>query len=89
MGEWVEINSEKDLPNEDLFCWWVNRKNGYVFVDKLKGQLGRSLTHLTFSHYMIIEEPEPPKNRKQLEEATSWTTFNVNDILKEKLKNKQ
>jgi hypothetical protein len=37
MKEWIEINSEQDLPNEDLFYWWVNRTNGYMFPSKLKG----------------------------------------------------
>ena len=86
MEQWIEINSVEDLPDENLFCWWVNRKNGYVFADKLKGQLGRSLSHSTFSHYMPIEEPIPPKERVPLDEETSWTNFDVNSILREKFK---
>ena len=89
MKEWIEINSEQDLPNEELFCWWVNRTNGYMFPSKLKGQMGRSLSHLTFSHYMVIDDvPTPPTERKPHEKQTSWTEFDVNKILQDKLKNK-
>ena len=82
MGDWIEINSEEDFPNEDLFCWWVNRTNGYMFPSKLTSLLGRSLVHKTFSHYMVIDNvPTAPIERKPLENQTSWTEFNVKDIL--------
>lgn len=85
MGNWIEINSEQDLPNEEIFCWWVNRVNGTIHPSKRKGQLGRSMTHLTFSHFMIIDEvPIAPSERKQVEQ-TSWTKFDVNKILQDKL----
>ena len=68
MKEWIEINSEQDLPNEELFCWWVNRTNGTIHPSKLKGQMARSLTHLTFSHYMVIDNvPTPPIEMEPLE----------------------
>jgi hypothetical protein len=37
---------------------------------------------------MVIDEvPTPPTERKPLEEQTSWTEFDVNKILQDKLKN--
>lgn len=82
---WIEINTQEDLPDSDVFCWWVNRLNGSIHPSKLKSQLGRSLTHLTFSHYMVIKDvPTPPEERRQLQEQTSWTNFKVSDILRDK-----
>ncbi len=83
---WIEINSEKDLPDENQYCWFINRTNGYIFISKLKGQMGRSLSHLTFSHYIPItlKTPNPPKYQKPLDKTTSWREFDVKEILKDK-----
>jgi hypothetical protein len=76
MAKWIEINSEKDLPNKKQFCWWVNRSNGNIFPDKMERMLGQSMTHLTFSHYMPIGTiPKAPAKRKQLTDDYSAGNF--------------
>lgn len=89
MNNWIEINSQDDLPDGEVFCWWINRTNGYMFPSNLNSHLGRSLAHLTFSHYMIIADvPKPPIERKQLDELQKLEVedaLNINKILRDKL----
>jgi len=83
---WTEINNIEDLPDENIFCWWVNRTSGSIHPSMMKGQLGRSLTHLTFSHYMIIDGvPNGPEYRRPLDKLTSWNTMDINEIMKNKI----
>lgn len=66
--KWTEINSVDDLPNPDQYCWFCNRTNGHIFISKLNGQMGRTLSHLTFSHYMpiLLNSPISPNYRRSL-----------------------
>ena len=89
MKEWIEINSEEDLPKDkSLSCWWVNRNHDVMITSSLGGLLGGQRAHIMYSHYMPIEKPKPPLGKKTIsEKITPVFETDVNIILLEKFKN--
>lgn len=60
---WIKIESEADLPKEDINCWWMDKKDGMILgkfiTSNNNGDIDFILNNAT--HYYPIIKPEPPK----------------------------
>jgi hypothetical protein len=66
-NSWKKIESEEDLPKEICSCWVANKDkviNTMVTYNPFEkglfsdGKISVNYTH--FTHYMIINKPNPP-----------------------------
>jgi hypothetical protein len=64
--QWITLNSEKDLPSENIDCYFiVNKKNHlgyysekYTYFHSYKEN--QEYMSDSVSHYQIINQPKPP-----------------------------
>ena len=60
---WIKIESEKDLPKEDISCWWMDKKDGMILgkflIENNNSDIDFILENAT--HYQPLIIPEPPK----------------------------
>ena len=62
-NSWIKIESEKDLPKEDISCWWMDKKDGMILgkflIENNNSDIDFILENAT--HYQPLIIPEPPK----------------------------
>lgn len=60
---WIKIESEADLPKENIDCWFVIDNDSYLGYFTKRGYFvnGSDNIELRFvTHYQPIEKPNPP-----------------------------
>ncbi|QIY92223.1 hypothetical protein [Chryseobacterium gallinarum] len=59
---WIKIESEKDLPNEEIGCWFLDKNDGAILGRFLPENKDGSIQFIldNATHYQPIEKPKLP-----------------------------